>query len=269
MPIITISRGSYSRGREVAEKVAAQMGYECVARDVLLEASKEFNVEEMKLVQAIQDAPSLLGRLSYDKERFIAYIRAALLSHLKKDNVVYHGLAGQFFVRDVGHALNVRVIADMEDRIQLVMERDGVSRKAAIRFINRIDKERSRWSQQLYGIDPADPRLYDLVLHVNKISVDDAVDIICHTVQLECLQATEESRRAIEDAALSAAVKATLITDYPDIDVTSQDGEVFVTVKASGFEDPRFRERVASVAKSVPGVVDVKVKLHWYAPFGT
>jgi hypothetical protein len=38
MSIITISRGSYSRGKEVAEKVAAALGYECISREILLAA---------------------------------------------------------------------------------------------------------------------------------------------------------------------------------------------------------------------------------------
>ena len=50
MPIITISRGSYSRGKAVAEKLAAKLGYELVSRDVLLEASDEFNIPEIKLI---------------------------------------------------------------------------------------------------------------------------------------------------------------------------------------------------------------------------
>jgi hypothetical protein len=39
MPIITISRGCYSRGKEVAEKVAKELGYQCLSREILLEAS--------------------------------------------------------------------------------------------------------------------------------------------------------------------------------------------------------------------------------------
>ena len=38
MAIITISRGWYHRGREVAEKLAAKLGYECISREILLEA---------------------------------------------------------------------------------------------------------------------------------------------------------------------------------------------------------------------------------------
>lgn len=72
MSIITISRGSYSRGKEVAEKVAAALGYECISREVLLEASEQFNIPEIKLVRAIHDAPSILERFTYGKERYVA-----------------------------------------------------------------------------------------------------------------------------------------------------------------------------------------------------
>ena len=54
MPIITISRGSYGKGKIVAEMVAERLGYTCVSRDVLLEASDMFNVPEVKLVRALK-----------------------------------------------------------------------------------------------------------------------------------------------------------------------------------------------------------------------
>lgn len=269
MPIITISRGSFIRGKEVAEKVAARLGYECISREVIIEASREFDVDEVKLTHAISDAPSLFERVSYGKERYIAYIRATLLARLTRDNVVYHGLAGHFFVRDIAHALKVNVIADMEDRLQQVMKRDGVSEKAARRFINHIDKERKKWSQKMYGIDARDPKLYDMVLHVNKIRVDDVVDIICHTAGIERLQANGESRRAIEDEALAAAVKALLIKKHPEAEVTSQDGTVFVNAKAFEAEELRMAEEIESIAGGVPGVKEVHINLHWYTPFGT
>ena len=53
MPIITISRGSYSKGKEIAEKLAAKLNYECISRDILLEASEEFNIPEVKLIRAL------------------------------------------------------------------------------------------------------------------------------------------------------------------------------------------------------------------------
>jgi hypothetical protein len=97
MPIITISRGSYSHGKEIAEKVARKLGYECIARDVLLEASKEYNIPEIKLIHAVQNAPSIFDKFTHRKERYIAFIEVAILTHLQKDKYVYHGFAGQFF----------------------------------------------------------------------------------------------------------------------------------------------------------------------------
>jgi hypothetical protein len=64
MAIITISRGSYSKGKQIAEKVAKTLGYECISREVLLEASKEFNIPEVKLIRAVHDAPSILSRFA-------------------------------------------------------------------------------------------------------------------------------------------------------------------------------------------------------------
>jgi len=79
MPIITISRGSYSKGKEVAEKVAERLGYKCVAREIILSASKEFNIPEIKFARAIHDAPSIFDRVTYGREKYTAYLQAAFL----------------------------------------------------------------------------------------------------------------------------------------------------------------------------------------------
>jgi hypothetical protein len=113
MPIITISRGSYSRGKEVAEKLAQKLGYKCISRDILLEASEQFNIPEIKLIRAIHDAPSVLERFTHGKERYVAYIRSTLLKHVQKDNVVYHGLAGHYFLLGISHVIKVRIMADL------------------------------------------------------------------------------------------------------------------------------------------------------------
>ncbi|MEW6614850.1 MAG: cytidylate kinase-like family protein [Thermodesulfobacteriota bacterium] len=261
MSIITVSRGSYSRGKEVAEKVAQKLGYECIARDVLLEASEEFNVPETKLVHAIQDAPSFLDRLTYGKEKYVAYIQSALLRHLQKDNIVYHGLAGHFFVKGVSHVLKVRIIADLEDRIRLVMERDKVSRKKALQFLKKIDEQRRKWSISLYGIDTLDPSLYDMVLHIRKITVDDAVDIICHTAGLKDFKTTPESQKAMDDIFLASEVKVALIDLKPDIEVSADSGKVSVATSARLSHEEKLVQDIEGVAKTIPGVKEVSVHI--------
>ena len=151
MAIITISRGSYSKGKEVAEKVAKRMGYTCVSRDFLVETSEHFNIPEIKLVRALHDAPSVLERFTYGKERYLAGITSTLFHHAQKDDMVYHGLAGHFILRGVKHMLNVRIFANIEDRVRLEMERENIPYEEALRVIRKDDDERRQWSLKVYG----------------------------------------------------------------------------------------------------------------------
>jgi cytidylate kinase len=259
MSIITISRGSYSKGREVAEKVSARLGYECISREVLLEASREFNVPEIRLARAIHDAPSILDRIGYKKDRYIAFIWAALLQHFKKGNVVYYGLAGHFFVKDIPHVLKVRVNADFDMRVRSEVEREGVSRKEALRILRHDDEERRKWSEYLYGINTSDPSLYDLVIHIGNMSTEDAASIICSTAALDTFKRTQESQQALEDIALASQVKAALMDLAPDVDVVATDGIVEIHTAALLFEAKGIIADIQAIARSIKGVKDAKV----------
>ena len=262
MPIITISRGSYSKGKEVAERVAQKLGYECISRDIILEASEEFHIPEIKLIRAIHDSPSILSSFSSGKKKYIAYVQAALLNHFRKDNIVYHGLAGHFFIEGISHVFKVRIIADLEDRVRLEMEREGITRKEALHILKKDDEERRKWSRHLYGIDTWDPSLYDLVLHIHKITVHDAVDIICHIVGLENFQATSESKQAMEDLVLTAKVKAALMDAGHDIHVSAQSGTVYLKAESTIIQESALIQDVEKTVKAIDGVKNVKTDVH-------
>lgn len=263
MPIITISRGSYSKGKEIAEKVAARLGYVCLARRRLQkEASEQYQIPEIALVRAIHDAPSILERLGYKKQKYVACYQAVVLRHFQKDNVVYHGLAGHFFVQGVSHALKVRILADMADRVRFEAEREHVSEKEAMRLLEKDDEERRKWSKSLYGIDTWDPQSYDLVLHVKKITVDDAVEVICHTASLAQFQATEESRRKMDDLVVASAVRAALVDTKPDVEVSCEDGVVSVRTTVRLANEEAVAEEIKKIAEAIPGVRGVRVSAH-------
>lgn len=260
MAIITISRGSYSKGKEVAEKVAEKLGYACVAREIFIEASKEFNIPEVKLVRAIHDAPSVLDRFTYGKEKFIAYFQSSLLKCLERDNIVYHGLAGHFFLKGICHVLKVRIISDMEDRVRLEMGREKMSSEEALLLLKKDDEERRKWSLNLYGIDTADPLLYDLVIHIRKIKVSDAVDLICHTAGLESFKTTFESQKAMEDLVLASEVRTTLLDIKPDIQVHVRNGIVTLGASTMMIKDPDLADEITRITRHIPGVKDVEIK---------
>ena len=223
-----ISRGTPSRGSERSVRwisllfpeapitAAAKsrrnwrqnLGYRCISRDILLEASEEFNIPEIKLIRAIQDAPSILNRLTRQKEKYVAYIRTALLKQVQKDNLVYHGLFGHFFLQDIPHVLKVRIVADLEARVADEVKREGISPAKAREIIVKDDEERRKWALYLYGADWWDATLYDLVIHLKTITVDNAVDLLYHLVQLPGFQTTPESQAAINSLVEAARMEA-------------------------------------------------------------
>ncbi len=257
MSIVTISRGSYSKGKEVAEKLAQALGYECISRDILLEASNEFNITEIKLVRALHDAPTVLERFTNGKERYLSYLRSALLNRVLADSVVYHGLAGHYFLQSVPHVLKVRIIADIEMRVREEMKRESISEAEARYILKKDDEERRKWGLQVYGVDTWDPSLYDLVVHIGTLTVDDAVDILRETVRKPCFQTTRSSEKILNDLALAAKVRSSLVTVIPKLDVRANDGIVSVII--AGVPSIGTMKELKRLAESVEGVKEVLV----------
>ena len=58
MSIITdISRGIRRWSRAVAERVAAILGYRCISREVLIEASQRYGIAEAKFFEILEEKP--------------------------------------------------------------------------------------------------------------------------------------------------------------------------------------------------------------------
>jgi len=261
MSIITISRGTYSKGKQIAEELAQRLDYECVSRDILLEASEDFNIPELKLVRALHDSPSVLDRFTFGTEKYISFIRSALLEHLKKDNVIYHGLAGHFFLTGISHVMKVRIIGDMGNRIKEEMKRENISEKKARYILQKDDEERRKWAQQLYGIDTWDPRLYDIVLHVDNLNVTDIVDILAQAITCKCFKTTPESNQIMQDISFAAKVKTLLVEKFPTVKVAAKHGRIHVTVKSLVSKKNHVQQEISLLLNDVKGIKELKTDI--------
>ena len=261
MTIITISRRPFSRGRDVAEEVARRLGYGCIAREVLFETARKFDLRDREILRAIHDAPSFSDHFHYGRERYVAFYQAALLEVLRRDNTVYHGLAGHFFIQGVSHGLKVRVITGLEERVRVLTAREGIDPKSAARIIAREDRERRKWSRHLYGIDTWDPGLYNLVLNIEEIAVGEAAEIICHAAGLDRFRTTPESQARLDDMVLAARVKAALIQVKPDIEVSARHGRVLVRTAAPESRDAEWQRKLEEAARAEPEVEEVEIRI--------
>jgi cytidylate kinase len=273
MAIITISRGCFSHGKEIAEQVAKTLEYECLSQEFLMEASQFFSVSEKKLKESIHDAPGILERITHAREKFLSLIQAALLEHVKKDNVVYHGYGGHILIPDVPHVLKVRVIAKMEDRIAFLQDKRKMSRNEAIDFIENEDKHRADWNHHFFKRDMSNPQLYDMVLNIGRLRLQDACEIISTAARSKSFRTTASSKREINNLALSSHVKASL-QDICDAEVTANDGIVHIEVggqklkktgvtstKTQAYVREQIREdltkEIMEIVEKIPGIEEV------------
>lgn len=273
MAIITLSRGSFSHGKEIAEKVAETLGYECISREILVEASRYFKVPELRLTESLRDAPSILERVTRGKEKYLKYIQAALLERVRKDNVVYHGHAGHLFLPQISHVIKVRVIADMAERIAYLQKSQPMSESEARAYLENGDRERALWTRYLFDKEINDASLYDIVINIAVLKIDDACDIVCNMARSERFKATPESMQALHDLAISSHIRAALL-DICEAEVTSEGGRVHVRVRApkirkSSYSSPAVEKNIAeemrqdilrqvfSILRNVSGVKDI------------
>jgi len=263
MPIITISRGSYFHGKSIAEKLAKKLNYTCLSRDEIIENLDEFHLPEIKLMRGLDDAFSVLDRFPHGKQRFITAIRSAILDRFLGGNIVYHGLVGHHFVRDIPHVLKVRIIADTESRVASEMEREKISEEKARYILKKDDEERRKWAMFLYGIDLTGPEAYNLVIRIGHLSENDAVDIIVSAAGLTSFQETDESRTALADLALSALVSRKLF-DFPNASVATKGSQVRITMKVPEEQSSIIKDRVKPILDSIAGIKEYTLQFDSY-----
>jgi hypothetical protein len=127
----------------------------------------------------------------------------------------------------------------------------------ARRLLENDDEERRKWSLHLFGIDTRDASLYDLVIQVKRVTVDLAVELICHAVQAPAFQTTPESQKALEELALAAQIKAALITRIPDLEVTVRNGVACLKTEAAVAREIAEMKRIAG---GIPGIQSVRIE---------
>ena len=139
------------------------------------------------------------------------------------------------------------------------MKREGISAEEARYILKKDNDERRKWGLQLYGYDTRDSRLYDLVVHIKRKKVDDAVDLILYAARMPCFQTTPESQKIINDLALAAEVKAALAEEFPTSEVTAKDGSAFVKIEAPLSQQEKVTNGIKRIAENVAGVKEVSI----------
>jgi cytidylate kinase len=262
MAIVTIAHETGSGGPEIGIELAKRLGWRYVDRDMLSEAALRYGVGEDKLAELDEKKPSLFERFDVETRQYITVIQSALLDTAEQDNVVINSRGGQVLLRGIAHALRVFVIAPFELRVKRVMRKmaaqaqEGVDVRTTVEMVRHSDQEKHGRTRYLYDVDWGDPSLYDLVLNTEKLTVEAGVEAINGLVR--SLVATPESYQQVRDRALASRVRSALAAHHETrryrLTVESDRGVIRLEGTAA-------LERATEVARTVPGVVDVKGQL--------
>lgn len=270
MPIITISRGSMSGGKELAECISGVLRLPCVGREILVDAAAKLGVPEQVLAKKMEKGPGLWDRLTLERRIYAVAVQAALAEHVATGNLVYHGLAGNMLLRGLPAILRLRLIAPLEVRIRTVMEREGLTRKAAEQYIADVDENRIRWTRFMYDVDIRDPQLYDMMINLDRMSIQTACGVVCEAAKKPEFEITGSVQTHLLDFSLACRVKVALAT-HPasrglDLDVAANAGVLSISGEVPkpimlAHVSSRWEQELTQIAMGVEGVQRVELSI--------
>jgi cytidylate kinase len=242
MPVIAISRGSLYAARKLAEGLKERLGYKLITREEVIDAAKRHGIEETGLGEKdIMELhpPGYWHTHSDQRSHYLACFKTALLDFAIKDSIIYHGNLAHVLLNEVPFVLRVRINAPLENRVSQLMENEGTSKEEAAEKVRDMDHKRRLWTQFLYDAEVVDPVFFDLVLNLERISIDDAIEMVVSESQKAPFQPTEKSMQALKDIHLASVVKTHLYrlklpdVKIPDFDVVADSSSGRVILKSN------------------------------------
>jgi hypothetical protein len=115
----------------------------------------------------------------------------------------------------------------------------------------------------LYGVDTKDSSLYDVVLHIDNLKVDDAVGILIDMAKLPSFQTTPQSKKIIDDYHLAAKAQEKLFDEFPSAEIKCKNGVVYVSIETALSLEQEFTDKIinALTGNDMDGIKKVKVNV--------
>jgi cytidylate kinase len=262
MQIVSISRGTLSGGRELAERLAKNLGCVCVSRERLIEAATDEGIQVSKLEMATMK-PHIVGeRLAVEREYFRAFLTAYLCDEASDDRIVYHGRMEHMLFPGIDHVLSVRVVTDQQQRIWRAVRDLRLDAAKARKYVADVDEDRERWTRFIYGAGYGEAAQFDVVINLHHMSVDNAASALTAVAQLPDFQVTPASQRAMGDLRLAAQSRVALArherTAKSTFKVAAKAGLVTVTYLP---QDARYARFIPEALEPVGGIREIRATM--------
>lgn len=258
MSIITISRGLFSSGQVLAERVAQILGYRSMSRELLPEAATRYEIPEAKLTELMETSPEVTPIKPELLRLYRVVMQAAMCEVMQGGKIVYHGHGGQELLPGIQHVLKVRLLAPLAYRVARVREQRQMDQASAYLYLARVDDTRARRVHEFFGVDWQDPRRYDLLLNLGRMSLEEAAQKVAEWAKRPEFQPSPASEQALQDLTVKARVEAALAVNEETrsviLNILANQGTVYAWGALPGFGLER---EILRVIEGVEGVRDI------------
>ena len=270
MYFITFTRKMGTNGSEIARRVAEQLGYAFYDTEAIENAAQEMGfLEDVKEID--DKAPSLFLRfISQKPEVHLDRLHSVIYELASRGNAVFLGRGSHMLLRSFKCALHIRVVASLKNRIENLVKR-GWLREVAIKAIEKNDHEREAFIKFAFRVEWDDPELYDLVLNMDNLTIDLALNTVLHIAGSEEIKARSvDAMKSLEMVGLVRRAEAALIEaglrHGPSISVL-EPGRIQLT----GFvAEPLTKTKAEEILKGVKGIksIDNQIQVSQTARYG-
>jgi len=193
-PYVTISRQSGAYGTTVAEMLAEYLSKHERRRDAVWaifdkglikkviddnkfpgKYEKYFNEYAMP---AVQDIMEDLLRVHPPHETLVRKMSETIFRLSSVGYVIIIGSGGNLITQKIPNGVHVRLICSLDKRAAHMQEYLGVSEKEAREHITKEDHARHEYIKKYFHKDIDDASLYDVVINMDTVPLDDVVRII-------------------------------------------------------------------------------------------
>jgi cytidylate kinase len=260
MAVIAITQQIGSRGTELGELVAKELGYKFMTGEqIIASTATRFNVSAEQMKWFDLHTPHFWERKS-ESHRYLAYARAIMLAEAAQDRLVVVGRSSSNFFSENCSGLRLRVVAPFAARVKQLIRDEKLQPAAAEKRVRDYDVEVKARSLTLFGIDLDDAASFDAVINTARHPLEQIAATIAFMAKLADAEGDPKRRQCLSDAAIAAQVHAALIA-HPkirDAQVSVDCSSGAVRVSGPGLVPP-WDELVIGVAQSVSGVASVEV----------
>lgn len=258
MSIVAISDTLGSRGDEMGRELARRLGWKFADREVITKAAEQFGEAAGDLHEVTEARPTLWERFTDSKRRYLFYVEATVFDLAARDRIVIVGHGATIMLREIRHALRVRVTAPERERMERVQHEHGFTEAAALDAVRDSDGERAARMRYLYQVDMNDAFLYDVTINSQRVDVHEGARLMAEALALQRVQSTDVSLAEAIDRAAAALARARLAADprtrSQRLTVETRDRRLTLR----GYADSKgHRDAALEIIRTVPEVIEV------------